>query len=455
MPWDHTELWVAELDRRRSSAGKRSVIAGDRGESITQPRWSAAGVLHYVSDRSGWWNLYDETGTALCPLDAEFGRAGLGVRQRPPTGSCPMVSWWPCGRGRAGSRRAHRRRAGHAAGVSFFSYDGTASRRRAAWSPSPPRRPVPPAWCASDPEDRSVLRRSREVPHRRGRHLHARAVAFPTGGRRDRPRPVLRRPAIPDFAGPDGERPPVVVMIHGGPTASTARSVQPGGAVLDQPGVRSGRRRLPGQHGLRHRLPAAAQRRVGRRRRGGLRPRRRLAGRPGPGRRPPGSDPRRAAPAGSRPWRRWRSPICLRPGPATSASADLELLARDTHKFESRYLDGLVGPWPEAAAEYRASLTDPPRGQISCPLILFQGLEDAIVPPAQSELMYEALREPGRPGRLPARSPASSTASARRRPSSRWPRRSWRSTGGCFGFMPDGGASSLRSPTRRTLSPRA
>jgi dipeptidyl aminopeptidase/acylaminoacyl peptidase len=77
--------------------------------------------------------------------------------------------------------------------------------------------------------------------------------------------------------------------------------------------------------------------------------------------------------------------------------ADLELLARDTHKFESRYLDSLVGPWPQEAAEYQRRSPIHHVDGITCPLILFQGLEDAIVPPAQSELMFQALRERGVP----------------------------------------------------------
>ena len=76
--------------------------------------------------------------------------------------------------------------------------------------------------------------------------------------------------------------------------------------------------------------------------------------------------------------------------------ADLELLARDTHKFESRYLDGLVGPWPEATSEYQRRSPIHHVDQTS-PLILFQGLDDKVVPPAQSELMYRALRDQGVP----------------------------------------------------------
>jgi dipeptidyl aminopeptidase/acylaminoacyl peptidase len=72
--------------------------------------------------------------------------------------------------------------------------------------------------------------------------------------------------------------------------------------------------------------------------------------------------------------------------------ADLELLARDTHKFESRYLDRLIGPYPAAAPEYRRRSPIYSADQISCPVIFFQGLEDAVVPPAQAELMVDALR---------------------------------------------------------------
>ena len=73
MPWDQTELWVAGIDGDLD-LGEPVRLADGPGVSVTQPRWSPAGTLHYVSDRTGWWNLYDETGSTLCPLDAEFGQ---------------------------------------------------------------------------------------------------------------------------------------------------------------------------------------------------------------------------------------------------------------------------------------------------------------------------------------------------------------------------------------------
>jgi dipeptidyl aminopeptidase/acylaminoacyl peptidase len=77
--------------------------------------------------------------------------------------------------------------------------------------------------------------------------------------------------------------------------------------------------------------------------------------------------------------------------------SDLEALAKDTHKFESRYLDRLVGPYPQAAALYRARSPIRHVDRLSCPVIFFQGLEDAVVPPSQAETMVEALRRKGVP----------------------------------------------------------
>jgi dipeptidyl aminopeptidase/acylaminoacyl peptidase len=134
--------------------------------------------------------------------------------------------------------------------------------------------------------------------------------------------------------------------------------------------------------------------------------------------------------------------------------ADLELLARDTHKFESRYLDGLVGPWPEAAAVYERRSPIHHVDEISCPLILFQGLEDAIVPPAQSQLMYEALRARGVPvayltfpGEQHGFRQAATIIAVAEAELAFY--------GQVFGFEPDGGASSLPIANEESLSPRS
>ena len=87
----------------------------------------------------------------------------------------------------------------------------------------------------------------------------------------------------------------------------------------------------------------------------------------------------------------------FRAGASHYGISDLEALAKDTHKFESRYLDRLVGPYPEAAALYRARSPIHHVERLSCPCIFFQGLEDAVVPPDQAEMMVEALRNKGLP----------------------------------------------------------
>ncbi len=76
MPWDGTELWLAQLNGD-GSVGERQLLAGGANESIYQPQWSPDGMLHFISDRTGWWNLYrwrDNQIEALCPMDAEFGQ---------------------------------------------------------------------------------------------------------------------------------------------------------------------------------------------------------------------------------------------------------------------------------------------------------------------------------------------------------------------------------------------
>ena len=127
--------------------------------------------------------------------------------------------------------------------------------------------------------------------------------------------------------------------------------------------------------------------------------------------------------------------------------ADLELLARDTHKFESRYLDGLVGPWPEAAALY-GSAARCTTSRLRCPVILFQGEEDTVVPRGQADAIYAALRDRGVPvayllfaGEQHGFRQASTIP--------RWPRPNWPSTAGCWGSPPPACRPSP-SPTSRT-----
>jgi dipeptidyl aminopeptidase/acylaminoacyl peptidase len=223
----------------------------------------------------------------------------------------------------------------------------------------------------------------------------AEAIEFPTSGGLTA-HGFFYAPHNPDFVAPRGELPPLLVFSHGGPTSSAATSLNPsiqfwtsrGFAVVDvdyggSTGYgRAYRNRLRGQWGVVdtqdciHAARYLAER--------GLVDGRRLAIRGGS--------------AGG------YTTLCaltfhdvFAAGASYYGVADAEALARDTHKFESRYLDLLIGPYPAARELYRERSPIHHVDRLSCPLLVLQGLEDAVVPPAQAELMVEALAKRGLP----------------------------------------------------------
>jgi dipeptidyl aminopeptidase/acylaminoacyl peptidase len=395
MPWDHSELWVADLDREANLDGPVQV-AGDPGVSITQPRWSPSGVLHYVSDRSGWWNLYDETGASLCLLDAEFGQPDWVFGNQ-------TYGFMPDGELVAAYAAPGADRLGWVAEGRFepiesplFSHYAEVQPDEGAVFAIAGSPTTPPAVIRLDlGGGTEVLRRSRDVPIDDAAISVPQAVEFPTSGGQ-RAHALFFAPCHPGFSAPEGERPPLIVILHGGPTDNTVPVfnllvqywTSRGFAVADVDYRGSSgygteyRRRLNGAWGIAdvedcaHVVDWLAA--------GGLVDGTRAVIRGGSA----GGFTTLAALAGT---------DTFAAGASLYGIADLELLARDTHKFESRYLDGLIGPWPQAADEYRRRSPIHHVEDISCPLILFQGLEDAVVPPAQSELMYEALRGRGVP----------------------------------------------------------
>jgi dipeptidyl aminopeptidase/acylaminoacyl peptidase len=451
MPWDETQLWVADLDHDARLATPRPV-AGAARESITQPRWSPAGVLHYVSDRSGWWNLYDETGAALCPLDAEFGGPdwvfGAATYAFQPDGRLVAV-WTDRGRqqlGFVGGGRAEPQ------DLPFSSYaevqpvqGGVVTLAAAATRPL--------AVVRLDLMGAvEVVRESRRVRIQLGAISTPEAVEFPTGGG-EVAHAFVYLPLNPAFQGPGDERPPLIVIIHGGPTSNTAAVFDPfvqfwttrGFAVADvdyrgSTGYGTAyRRRLNGEWGVADVEDCAhvvrwlaAQGRVD----GGR------------------AVIRGGSAGGFTALAALAFTDVFGAGASLYGVADLELLGRDTHKFESRYLDSLVGPWPETAALYERRSPIYHVDEISCPLILFQGLEDAVVPPAQSQLMYDALRARGVPVAYLAfageqhgfRQAATIIAVAEAELAF---------YGRVFGFIPDGGALSLPIANEEKVSPRS
>jgi dipeptidyl aminopeptidase/acylaminoacyl peptidase len=395
MPWDTTELWVADVGPD-ATIGPPVQVAGGEQESITQPRWSPSGTLHYVSDRSGWWNLYDEHATELCPLDAEFagpdwqfGNASYGFG---PDGT--LIATWTRGAGQQiGVVNVGR---AHATAFPFSRFASVIPAEKGVFAiAASPTRASAVVRLDLGSGAVSVLRTSREVPLEESDLAVPQAVDFPTGGGATA-HALLYLPANGRFEGLSDERPPVVVTIHGGPTASTAPvldlAVQywtsRGFAVADvdyrgSTGYgRAYRRLLDGAWGVADVEDCAHV--VGWLDGQGLVDGRRAVIRGGSA----GGFTTLAALAFT---------DIFAAGASHFGVADLSLLARDTHKFESRYLDRLVGPWPEASAEYHQRSPIHHVESIRSPLILFQGLEDMVVPPAQSELMYEALSMRGVP----------------------------------------------------------
>jgi dipeptidyl aminopeptidase/acylaminoacyl peptidase len=400
MPWDGTELWVAPVVSDDVALGQARLVAGGPAESVSQPRWSPDGRLHYVSDRSGWWNLYvddGDAGRALAPREAEFAGPDWTLGQSSFTflddGTLVGV-WHAAGRDHLGYLRPDGTLG--ELDAPFTALGSLAGTRGAvvAVAGSPTDEPAVVRVAVPD-GGVEVLARSREVALDAAYISVPEAVEFTTEGGL-RAHAFHYRPANREFVGPEGERPPLVVVCHGGPTAAATsvlnRAVQfwtsRGFAVVDvdyggSTGYgRAYRERLRGEWGVvdvddcvNAARWLAAQEEV--------------------------DGSRMVIRGGSAGGFTTLAALAFTDTFAAGASAfgvsDAEALARDTHKFESRYLDGLIGPWPDAAGRYAERSPIHHTDGFNCPLILFQGLDDPIVPPAQSEAIADALRAKGIP----------------------------------------------------------
>ena len=224
------------------------------------------------------------------------------------------------------------------------------------------------------------------------------SVWFPTDGERPRAQLFYYAPRNRDCTPMPGERPPLVVISHGGPIAAADSTLDYGVQFWTSRGFAVADVNYGGSTGFGRDYRQRLERAVGHRGRGGLHPRHRVPGgaRARPIRR--GSSSAAAAPAASPRWPRSPAiPRCSRPAPATSASAISKRSLHDSHKFEARCLDILVGPYPAEKALYEERSPIHHVDRLQCPLILLQGLEDKVVPPNQSEMMADALRRKGRP----------------------------------------------------------
>ena len=402
MPWDGTELWTGDLDDDGSVVRPRRVPGGV-DESIFQPEWSPDGVLYFVSDRTGWWNLYrwrDGQAEPLCEMEAEFGKPqwGLGMTAYAFESAGRIV----CSYTKQGSwflasldTEAGKLEPIETSYSEMSRGDVRAAPGRVVLGAGSPTEPFSVVQLDLGTQRLDVLRRSSEVAVDEGYLSRPQAVEFPTTNGLTA-HAFFYPPKNRGYAAPSGEKPPLLVMSHGGPTGATGTALDlqvqywtsRGIAVLDvNYGGSTGygtayRRRLNGRWGIVDvdDCVNGAMHMVER----GLVDGNRLAIRGG-------------SAGGYTTLSALTFRDVFKAGASYYGISDLEALTKDTHKFESRYLDTMIGPYPERRDLYVQRSPIHHTEDLSCPVILFQGLEDEIVPPNQAETMLEALRKKGLP----------------------------------------------------------
>jgi len=402
MPWDGTELWVGDV-QDDGTLKQATQVAGGVAESIFQPEWSPDGILHFVSDRTEWWNLYrwrDGDIEPLCPKTAEFGQAqwvfGMSTYTFIATHQI-LCSYTEQGTWHLASLNLQTRQF-DVIETPYTDISGLqASAGRVVLKAGSPTRVTAVAQFQfnSNTQALTTLRRANDLALDPGYISSPEPIEFPTAQGRTA-HALFYPPTNKDHTAPVGERPPLIVKSHGGPTSAAPTTLNlgiqywtsRGFAVLDvnyggSTGYgRAYRQRLNGEWGIVDVEDCVNGARF-------------LVEHGD-------ADGNRLAITGGSAG--GYTTLCaltfhdtFSAGASHYGISDLEALAGETHKFESRYLDSLVGPYPERRDLYRARSPIHFTDRLSCPLILFQGLEDRVVSPNQAETMAQALRDKGLP----------------------------------------------------------
>jgi dipeptidyl aminopeptidase/acylaminoacyl peptidase len=400
MPWDGTELWVADLDADGALSGER-LVAGGPEESVIQPEWSEDGRLHFVTDRNGWWNLHREDRPLTELTDGEIGAPAwvFGMRSYDFLGdgriACVVT------RRAVDSLEVLDPGTGELvpAGLRWTSYGASmlaTAGSRVVFAASSPAEPVTVAVWDADTGEETIVHQVTDLAFDPATIPEPRAIEFPT---RDgaTAHAFYYPPTSADWEGPANERPPLRVVCHGGPTGHSGPSLKTSLLFWTQRGIGVVEVNYRGSSGF------------------GRAYRRALDGRWGEiDWQDCVSAARYLAEQGEvDPERTWVEggsaggyvvfcaavfdPTAFAAGVSYFGVADVEALALETHKFESRYDESLIGPYPERADLFRERSPVHFTDRLERPMLLLQGLDDKVVPPNQAEMMVAALDEKGIP----------------------------------------------------------
>lgn len=400
MPWDGSELWTGSLGADGSVSDRRQVAGGPE-ESIFQPEWSPDGTLYFASDRTGWWNIYrlGDDIEVLIEMEAEFGTPAWAFGMS--TYAFESAGTIVCAVEYSGRKSlATIDTVGKTLRPIDTQYSSLSGIRSTAstcvFLAGTPRVPAEIVRMDISTGESQVLQRSSDVSIDAAYLSIPESIEFPTENGLTA-HAFYYPPCNDDFVAPAGDFPPLIVRSHGGPTGITSSNfalgvqfwTSRGFAVVDvNYGGSSGygrayRERLNGQWGVVDVDDCcnAARYLIEK----GL------------------ADPDRLIiVGGSAGGYTTLSALAFRDTFKAGAShfgiADLVPFARETHKFESRYLDRLIGPYSEDdPALYRERSPINASDRLSCPVILFQGLDDKVVPPNQAEIMAAGMQKKGLP----------------------------------------------------------
>ena len=400
MPWDNVALWVAPVSAD-GGLGRPVQLNEGIDESVLQPGWVEDGTLYFLTDRSGWWNMHRfdgqkvaavhemaaELGGPLWAIGADFYELLSDQRALIEYGNADGVNLGVLDLASGDTQPID---------LPYVGYGSLVAREGVAYVL---------AGSSDGPTQIVALDLAtfeHTVIHETGERVVApaylsvgEAIAFPTAGG-GQAYGYYYAPTNADYTPPAGELPPLMVLMHGGPTGATSPAfslakqfwTSRGFAVVDvnyRGSTGYGRRfrqALNGQWGIvdLEDAVAATAYLVSQKK----------------------ADPDRLLiRGGSAGGFTTLSALAFTDVFAAGANyygvSDLKALAEHTHKFESRYLDSMVGPYPEAAATYAARSPINALDGFNSPLITFQGLEDKVVPPAQSEMIYQAVKTRGTP----------------------------------------------------------